>query len=262
MTPQDVPIAYLPKHRTDVLRARRNDFAVVLNVLNEGKRLHRQLERMKPFDSVVDIIVSDAPSKDGSTEIERMRELGVTAVVSLTEPGRYSASALAAFGHAVHAGYEGVILMDGNGKDDPEALPRFIEALRAGHGFVQGSRFLTGGRSINTPRSRERLIRFVHAPVISALCFWRFTDTTNGFRAASRALLLDDRVNIFRPDFKGYDVVFYLPWSARRYGFTVAEIPVRFRWRLTGRLRPLSLLSGKQPCLWASFPRRCEARPC
>jgi hypothetical protein len=32
--------------------------------------------------------------------------------------------------------------IDGNDKDDPEAIPRFIEALKDGVDFVQASRFV------------------------------------------------------------------------------------------------------------------------
>lgn len=41
-------------------------------------------------------------------------------------------------------GYEGIVTIDGNDKDDPVAIPQFIEALRQGFDFVQASRFISG----------------------------------------------------------------------------------------------------------------------
>ena len=92
--------------------------------------------------------------------------------------------------------------------------------------FIQGSRYIDGGKAIGMPATRDFLIIVVHAPIFSFLCGWRFTDTTNGFRACSMMLLSSPQFSLFRSVFKGYDIVFYLPWAACRYGFRVTEIPV------------------------------------
>lgn len=220
------PPTHIVRHSIESFGPKRNEYALVLNVLNEGERLANQLRRLSPYRSCVDIVVSDAPSSDGSTAADRLREAGVTTLISLLEPGRYSASALAAFAYCRTCGYQGVILMDGNDKDDPEALPRFVAGLRDGFDFIQGSRYLAGGKAIRTPLMRDFLIRRVHVPVFSFLCDWRFTDTTNGFRALSMKLLCSQKVLPFRSVFKDYDIVFFLPWAACQYGFRVTEIPV------------------------------------
>ena len=41
---------------------------------------------------------------------------------------------------------KGIITIDGNNKDDPEAIPHFIESLNKGIDFVQASRFIKGGK--------------------------------------------------------------------------------------------------------------------
>ena len=254
------PSEHIAQHSIEDLGAKGNPYALILNVRNEGERLANQLRRLSPYRSCVDIVVSDAPSSDGSTAAARLREAGVTTLISLLEPGRYSASALAAFAYCRDRGYAGVILMDGNDKDDPEAIPRFVACLREGFDFIQGSRYLAGGKAIRMPLSRDLLIRMVHAPVFSFLCGWRFTDTTNGFRAFSMNLLYSQKVSPFRSVFKGYDIVFYLPWAACQYGFGVTEIPVtraypadgtvpshlnslRGYWRM---LRPLLMLATRR----------------
>lgn len=53
---------------------------------------------------------------------------------------------------ALERGYEGVVTIDGNDKDSIEDVPRFLEKLKEGYDLVQGSRFLKGGRAVNTPR--------------------------------------------------------------------------------------------------------------
>src|SRR5256885_313376 len=42
-------------------------------------------------------------------------------------------------------GHWAVVVMAGNGKDDPAEAPLLIARLRAGDDYVQGSRFLSGG---------------------------------------------------------------------------------------------------------------------
>ena len=80
--------------------------------------------------------------------------------------------------------------------EDPDAIPRFIEAIEQGYAFVQASRFLAGGVAENTPKSRDLAIRFIHAPMLSLASGFHWTDTTQGFRAYSRAMLLDPRADV------------------------------------------------------------------
>ena len=54
-----------------------------------------------------------------------------------------------AFAWALARGYKGVATIDGNGKDGPDAIPRFVECLEAGSDHVQGSRFVRSGVSEN-----------------------------------------------------------------------------------------------------------------
>jgi hypothetical protein len=140
-------------------------------------------------------------------------------------------------------GYEGLIFVDGNDKDGPEALPRFAEKLADGWDHVQGSRYLPGGRGVNTPWLRHLGVRWLHAPLISLAAGERYTDTTNGFRAYSRRLLLDARVQPFRDVFCAYELHYYLAIRAARLGFRVCEIPVTRTYPSAGpppsKLRPL-----------------------
>jgi dolichol-phosphate mannosyltransferase len=66
----------------------------------------------------------------------------------------------------------------------------------------------------------------LHAPVISLSAGFRYTDTTNGFRAYSRKFLEDARVQPFRDVFEKYELHYYLAIQAARLGFKVKEIPV------------------------------------
>lgn len=63
---------------------------------------------------------------------------------------------------------------------------------------MQASRYLPGGVSENTPALRDLAIRWIHAPALSLASGFHWTDTTQGFRAYRRRVLLDPRVAPFR----------------------------------------------------------------
>lgn len=217
----------VPAYAKNELAAKQNDFCVCVFVINEGERLLRQLEVMQPIcKGVADVVVADGGSSDGSTEVRRLCQLGVNTLLTKTGSGRLGSQMRMAFDWALSRGYAGVVVVDGNGKDGIEAVPRFVCELRSGADHVQGSRFLQGGHHANTPLSRLLGVRFLHAPLMSIAARFRYTDTTNGFRGYSRRLLESEELEIFRNCFCGYEFHYYLAIEAARCGFVCREIPV------------------------------------
>jgi len=205
---------------------RRAPYALCVFVLNEGERIRAQLERMQPLTKHVDIVLADGGSSDGAVAPDILKRHGVRALLTKRGPGRLSAQMRMALAYALERGYEGIVVMDGNNKDDPSAVPAFLQLLTAGYDHIQGSRYVSGGRAIHTPWSRHLAVRYLHAPLLSIAAGFRYTDTTNGFRAYSRRLLLDERVAPFREVFSGYELHYYLAIQAARLGFHVCETPV------------------------------------
>jgi len=208
------------------LAPRRARFCVCVPVIDEGERIRRQLGRMRPFSEALDIAIADGGSRDGSLAESFLRTTSVRALLTKTGPGRLSAQMRMAMAWGMEQGYEGLIFVDGNDKDEPEALPRFAAKLAEGWDHVQGSRYVPGGKGVNTPLARHLGVVWLHAPLISLAARHRYTDTTNGFRAYSRRLLLDPRVQPFRDEFAAYELHYYLAIRAARLGFRVCEIPV------------------------------------
>jgi dolichol-phosphate mannosyltransferase len=141
-----------------------------------------------------------------------------------------SAQLRCAYAFALDKGYEGIVTIDGNDKDDPDAIPRFIGELRRGADFVQASRYLSGGIAENTPKSRDLAIRLIHAPMLSLFSGFRWTDTTQGFRAYSRKMLLDPRVAPFRDVFNTYELLAYLSYRVPKLGYRCVEIATTRRY--------------------------------
>jgi dolichol-phosphate mannosyltransferase len=228
----------LPAAEIFELGPRRTPYTVCIPVINEGDRLRGQLAEMKEkgLAEEADILILDGGSTDGSTDLEYLRSQGARALLVKTGPGRLSAQLRMGFAYALTQGYEGIITIDGNGKDGVEAIPYFIRELRAGYDFVQGSRYVPGGQGINTPWVRHLAIRWIHAPLISLGAGFRYSDTTNAYRGHSRQLLLNPEVKPFRDAFNRYELLFYLSFRAPRTGHRVKEIPVVRRYPAKGQI--------------------------
>jgi glycosyltransferase involved in cell wall biosynthesis len=216
----------VPAYDSEIYHPRRSRYAVCLFVLNEADRIVRQLTRMQQIHHGLDVVIADGGSSDGSTQRKILEPLGVNTLLVKRGPGRLSAQMRMALAWCLERGYEGIVVMDGNNKDDPSALPQFAALLDQGYDHVQGSRFVPGGQAINTPRSRYWGLRLLHAPLLSCAARFRYTDTTNGFRGYSATLLRDPRVAPFRDIFSQYELHYYLAISAARLGFRVMETPV------------------------------------
>ncbi len=224
----------LPECEFECFFEKRSRICVVIPVLNEGERFLAQMLEMKPLLEKYDTLICDGGSSDGSTSPERVRALGARAVLFKKGAGKLSSQLRLAYAFAMEEGYDGVITIDGNNKDGVAAIPEFAKLLQDGYDGVFGSRFIPGGVAINTPGSRKWAIRLIHAPVMSLASRKWLTDTTNGFRAYGRRLLLDPRVQPFRGIFSVYNLPYYLTARACRLGFKVTEAPVLRRYPADG----------------------------
>lgn len=216
----------VPAYKKVEFAPKRTQYCVCIPVINEGTKLTKQLHRMNALSLGADVIIADGGSTDGSNDPELLRNLNVRTLLTKTGPGKLSAQMRMFFAYALKEGYAGIVTIDGNGKDGVAAIPSFCQALEEGFDFVQGSRYVPGGMEHNTPLDRKIGLKLLHAPVISLAAHFRYTDTTNGFRAFSRRFLLDPAVQPFRDVFDTYNLHYYLSIKAARLGYRVKELPV------------------------------------
>jgi dolichol-phosphate mannosyltransferase len=224
----------LPAYTVREFHLRRTRYALAVFVLNEGERIRAQLAKMRSLSSAIDIVIVDGGSTDGALDDPYLAECGVRALVVKQGPGALSAQMRAGLYWCLTEGYEGIVTMDGNDKDDSAAVPSFVAAMEDGCDHVQGSRYVPGGRGIRTPWSRHIGVMLVHAPLVSISAGHRYTDTTNGFRAYSARFLRDPRVQPFRDVFQRYELHYYLAIRAARLGFRVRELPVTRTYPVSG----------------------------
>lgn len=226
----------IPTFDTPLWLGQHHPYCVVIPVFNEGSRIRNLLDRMaaQKIAGIADIIIVDGGSTDGSLDLDMLRDNGTKGLLVKTGVGKLSAQLRCAYAFALEHGYTGIVTIDGNDKDDPQAIPRFIDALKAGYDFIQASRFISGGIAENTPKSRDFAIRWIHAPMLSLFSGFHWTDTTQGFRAYSRRMLLDNKVAPFRDVFSTYELLAYLSYRVPKLGYRCIELPTARRYPATG----------------------------
>lgn len=227
----------VPKFECTEYDEKRKDYVVLIPIINEGDRIIKELQRAKDnkISEYADIVICDGGSKDGCTEETRLRNLDVNTLLVKRDTGKQGAQLRMGIWWALQRGYEGIITIDGNNKDSIEDVPRFVEKLKEGYDLIQGSRFIKGGKAINTPFIRTVSVKLIHAPIISLTAHQRFTDTTNAYRAYSARYLKDDRVQPLRDIFMTYELLAYLSVRATQIGMKACEIPVTRAYPATGK---------------------------
>lgn len=216
---------------------RKQEYVILIPIINEGERIIKELRRAYKYrvSEHADIVICDGGSTDGCTEESKLKRLDVNTLLVKQDVGKQGAQLRMGIWWALKRGYKGIITIDGNNKDSIEDVPRFIEKLEEGYGLVQGSRFIKGGKAINTPFIRTISVRLIHAPIISLTAKKFFTDTTNAYRGYSAEYLMDERVKPLRDIFMTYELLAYLSVRATQLGYKACEIPVTRAYPKTGK---------------------------
>lgn len=189
---------------------------------NEGDKIRRTLAR-HPADRPYDLLVADDGSTDGS-----LNDVGPGVIVLRSAANLGIGAAMkGVFEYALEKGYEILAIHAGNDKDDPLEIPRLYDPILSGHAdFVQGSRFMEGGRWGNMPRYRVISTGMIHPWAVSLVSGARVTDSTNGFRAFRTTLLRDPRIAWRQNWLDRYELEPYLLLKAIKLGYRYAEAPV------------------------------------
>ena len=192
-------------------------------VLDEEGKIGNVVRRT-PRPLVDEMLVVDDGSTDRSAEIAR--ELGAT-VLSMGRTVGVGAALRAGYRHGVDGGYDVAVVMAGNDKDAPEEIPLLLDPIADGRAdFVQGSRFLKTDAHFGDMPLYRRLATRLHPLLFSLVARRRVTESTNGFRAIHRRVLMDPRLDLSAAWLDEYDLEPYLYLRAIRLGYRTAEVPV------------------------------------
>jgi dolichol-phosphate mannosyltransferase len=197
---------------------------VVAPAYNEENKIENVVTRIEAMAlrCVDEVVVVDDGSTDASAG--RAEQAGAT-VIRLGRCYGVGVALRRGFEYARAHRYDICVCIAGNNKDDPEEIPRLLEPIVSGDAdFVQGSRYLPGGVSGNTPLYR-RLATRLHPWVFSLFVGKRMTESTNGFRAFRLSLLADPGIKLDQRWLDGYELEPYLLFQVICRGYKHREVP-------------------------------------
>jgi hypothetical protein len=199
--------------------------SIVIPTKNEARNLPYVLSRL-PQD--YEVIVVDGNSTDDTVGVAQRLRPDVT-VIRQTRGGKGNALAC---GFAAATG-DFIVMIDADGSNDPAEIPRFVAALKEGADFAKGSRFLSGGGSLDISLIR-RCGNFWLNKIVNLIYGTRYTDLCYGYNAFRRACL--DVMRLNAPDIEGsepgvmlwgdgFEVETLINVRIAKAGLRVTEVP-------------------------------------
>ncbi len=207
---------------------------VVPFAYNEGQKIIEPARRVRETlpgvrravpRAEIDLMIMDDGSTDGAVEAAVE---GTDAEILRNETNQGVGSAMRrVIAEARRRGYDALVFMAGNNKDEPGEIPRLLTPIVEGRAdIVQGSRYLPGGGVGNTPLHRQFATRFVHPFLFTVVTRRRMTDTTNGFRAIRLSIFDDPRINLDQSWLDRYELEPYILYKAVTLDYRIREVPV------------------------------------
>jgi dolichol-phosphate mannosyltransferase len=212
----------------------------VIPTYNEAENLGGLIEalfsqRIDPYD--LHVLVVDDASPDGTAEVAKAagrRWPGRVEVLQRPAKQGLALAYLAGFERALESDAALVVQMDGDGSHDPGALRQMLAAIEDAD-LVVGSRYAPGNsQDFRAGYYRRTISRLVNRSVVGLIPRLPTSDPTSGFRLWRReALLCIDPVRRLRA--RAYGLQVEMTFLAATCGCRIAEIPIHFGERLSGR---------------------------
>ena len=211
-------------------------------------------------DEVDEIILVDGDSTDVTLVTARRNRPDVR-VVAQQGTGK---------GSALRTGFQAatgdiIVMMDADGSMSPSEIPHYVHFLANGYDFVKGSRFISGGSSLDITWFRSLGNRFL-LTVFNSLYRGHLTDLCYGFCAFDRRYLEHLHLSA-----TGFEIEAEMTVRAMQAGLRIAEVPSLELPRRSGEsnlMRSATVSASCEPCCAITarvFPgtstRRCDRLP-
>lgn len=224
-----------------------SDSLVIIPTYKEEENIGAIIEAVLGLKGApMDVLVIDDNSPDRTPEIVRQKmDEHPGRVQMLQRPGKLGLGTayLAGFAKALEQPrYNYIFEMDADFSHNPEDLPRLRQACVDGADVAVGSRYVTGVNVVNWPMGRV-LMSYFASKYVRIVTGLPVHDTTAGFVCYTRRVL--EALPLDKVRFKGYAFQIEMKFTAHKYGFKIAEVPIIFVNRVLGESKMSSGIFGE-----------------
>ncbi len=217
-------------------------YSIVIPAYNEGERLGATLEKVLAYVRLqgwnAEVIVVNDGSRDNTVDLVRAFAAKDPVLRLVENPGNRGK------GYAVRNGIlnsrgEIVVFSDADLSSPIEEMPKLLSALAAGADIAIGSRWLQADLQTQRQSLHRQLFGRIFNGLNRMILGLKYKDTQCGFKAFTRRAA-QKILPLQRIERWGFDPE--ILFLARKFGFRVAEIPVR--WGHVGGTRINPVIDG------------------
>ena len=206
---------------------------IVIPTFNEEENINPLLERIFSLDIVLDVLILDDNSPDGTKDVvlENKKKYKNRSNLIVREKKQGLGKAyIEGFKWALEKQYKKIIQMDADLSHPPEKLINIVNQLDY-YDYVIGSRYINGIRVLNWPLNR--IILSIGASwYVKLITRLPVNDPTAGFVGYKRSSLLS--LNLNEIMFVGYAFQIEMKFKLWKLGYKFKEIPITFKNRING----------------------------
>ena len=205
---------------------------IVIATYNEAGNIVPLIKRLMELPFPVEAVVVDDNSPDGTGMLAEKLSNGDKRLHVIHRSGKLGlgTALIAGFKYSIEREADFVLTMDADFSHDPSYIPAILEAAQTVD-LVIGSRYVKGGRAVNSPSHRRLLSRSANlfAKVMLGL---KACDCTAGFRCYKISALKS--VNLDKILSNGYSFLIELLYELQSRGLSFREVPIKFADREVG----------------------------
>ncbi len=213
----------------------RPDTVVIIPMYNERENAAAIIDAVLALPHQFDILVIDDSSPDGTAAIvkEKIAENpGRVHIIERAGKLGLGTAYITGFKWALGQGYDYICEMDADFSHNPADLMKLYQATAVdGADVAVGSRYVTGVNVVNWPMGRV-LMSYYASKYVRLVTRMKVHDTTAGFVCYRRRVL--ETIPLDKIKFKGYAFQIEMKFTAYKYGFRIAEVPIIFVNRVLG----------------------------
>lgn len=206
---------------------------IVICTYNEKENIPSLVKELFQLPSSFDIVVVDDSSPDGTGQVVTELQKAYPRLHLLTRPLKQGLGRayIAGFNWGLEKGFDAFVEMDADFSHRPQDLPLLLKKLET-HDFVIGSRYVSGGATLNWGLLRKIISR--GGGIYSRLILgFPVNDWTGGFNGWKKKTL--EKIHLETVASNGYSFQIELKYKALKTGCVGVETPIVFEDRRVGQ---------------------------